>query len=250
MIMKKDRIDRLLVQRNLAETRTKAQALIMAGSVFYDEYYSQRVLKPSETLSVEAELFVKQELPYVSRGGVKLKGAIEKFGIDFKDKIVLDVGASTGGFTDCALQEGALRIYSLDVGKSLIDEKLKRNEKVIVIEKNNFRYFNPSQIEDDIDLITVDVSFISLELILQKIYETLIHKGIAIILVKPQFELEKKQIKKGIVRSEADRKSAIEKIIKKAKENGFLVKDICDSTIKGAKGNLESFIFLEKPERS
>jgi 23S rRNA (cytidine1920-2'-O)/16S rRNA (cytidine1409-2'-O)-methyltransferase len=244
--MKKQRIDLLLVSKNLVSSRSKAQALIMAGQVFYDENYSNKVMKPGEFVSSEQELFVKEKLPYVGRGGQKLKGAIDDFQISLKGLTVLDVGASTGGFTDCALKEGAKKVYALDVGKSLLDYGLREDFRVEVIENCNFRYVDPSIFKEQIDFVTIDVSFISIQNILPNAFEMLSKGGRVLALVKPQFEAGKGMTVKGIVKDDNMRKEILKDTVFFAEKLGFETIDIGDSKLKGAKGNLESFIYLRK----
>lgn len=198
--MPKERVDVLLVQRGLCETREKAKRLIMAGQVFSKEV---RVDKAGEKIPVDADLQIKgQQLPYVSRGGLKLEKALNIFDVDVSGKLMLDIGSSTGGFTDCALQNGAKHCYALDVGSNQLAWKIRSDERVTVMEKTNFRYVTPVNFDSGLpDFATIDVSFISLELILPVLKTLLLPTGDVIALVKPQFEAGKDKVgKKGIVR--------------------------------------------------
>jgi len=244
--MKKERIDLLLVSRGFSETRAKAQALIMSGRVFLDPFYSKKVIKAGEKVSGEVEIYVREKLAYVSRGGQKLKAGVDEFDIKFNDLTVLDVGASTGGFTDCALQEGAKKVYALDVGKSLIDAGLRNDERVEVIENCNFRCLEPGYFGEKIDFVTVDVSFISLRYILPNVFEILCSRGAAIALIKPQFEAGRGETVKGILKDEKKRIKVKEDIKSFAQDLGFTVKGIIESPIKGGKGNIEYLMYMKK----
>ncbi len=238
---KKIRLDQLLVEKGLCETKSKAQALIRTGKVVVD---GNPITKPGTQISPDKEIKIKEGLKYVSRGGIKLESAINHFRIEVKDKICLDVGASTGGFTDCLLKFDAQKVYAVDVGKGQLDWKLRNNPKVVVIEGFNARYLSEQIIPEPIQLATIDVSFISLTLILPAVKTVLADKAEMLALVKPQFELPPKFAKKGVVRSEKDQLKAVEKILNFSQSIGFLTKGWTKSAIKGPKGNQEYFVYL------
>jgi 23S rRNA (cytidine1920-2'-O)/16S rRNA (cytidine1409-2'-O)-methyltransferase len=244
--LKKTRADLLLVERGIAESREKAKVLILAGKVFYslDGKNFHPVLKPSQTLPPSAELKVEEDLPYVSRGGLKLEQALNFFEVDPSRLVCLDVGASTGGFTDCLLQRGAKRVYAVDVGKGLLHPKLREDPRVVVLEGINARYLTPSHFSEKMDLITVDVSFISLKKVLPALKELLKDNGLIIALIKPQFELSPKEVKKGIVRDSKLHFKVVNEIWVFAKGLGFEPLGVVESPILGAKGNKEFLICL------
>jgi 23S rRNA (cytidine1920-2'-O)/16S rRNA (cytidine1409-2'-O)-methyltransferase len=244
--LKKIRADLLLVERGLAESREKAKVLILAGKVFYslDGRNFHPVLKPSQTLPPSAEFKVEEALPYVSRGGLKLEQALNFFEVDPSGLICLDVGASTGGFTDCLLQRGAKRVYAVDVGKGLLHPKLRADPRVVVLEGINARYLTPSHFPEKMDLITVDVSFISLKKVLPALKKLLKNNGLIIALIKPQFELSPKEVKKGIVRDSKLHFKVVNEIWEFAKDLGFEPLGVVESPILGAKGNKEFLICL------
>jgi 23S rRNA (cytidine1920-2'-O)/16S rRNA (cytidine1409-2'-O)-methyltransferase len=244
--LKKTRADLLLVERGIAESREKAKVLILAGKVFYslDGKNFHPVLKPSQTLPPSAELKVEEDLPYVSRGGLKLEQALNFFEVDPSGLVCLDVGASTGGFTDCLLQRGAKRVYAVDVGKGLLHPKLREDPRVVVLEGINARYLTPSHFPEKMDLITVDVSFISLKKVLPALKELLKDSGLIIALIKPQFELSPKEVKKGIVRDPKLHLKVVNEIWEFAKDLGFEPLGVVESPILGAKGNKEFLICL------
>lgn len=244
MKVNKQRLDILLVERGLAETREKAKRAIMAGIVFSNE---TRLDKPGEKVSEDIPLAVKgNTLPYVSRGGLKLEKALEQFDVDMEGKVLLDIGASTGGFTDCALQNGAKMSYALDVGYNQLAWKLRQDERVVVMERTNFRYVEPSQLEKELPTIaTIDVSFISLTLILPVLRKLLIPGSDVIALIKPQFEAGKDQVgKKGIVREPKIHEEVISKITNFAIEQGYDAVNLSYSPITGGEGNIEFLIHL------
>jgi 23S rRNA (cytidine1920-2'-O)/16S rRNA (cytidine1409-2'-O)-methyltransferase len=245
-LLKKTRADLLLVERGIAESREKAKVLILAGKVFYslDGKNFHRVSKPSQTLSPSAEFKVEEDLPYVSRGGLKLEQALNFFEVDPSGLICLDVGASTGGFTDCLLQRGAKRVYAVDVGKGLLHPKLREDPRVVVLEGINARYLTPSYFPEKMDLITVDVSFISLKKVLPALKELLKDNGLIIALIKPQYELSPKEVKKGIVRDPKLHLKVVNEIWEFAKDLGFEPLGVVESPILGAKGNKEFLICL------
>lgn len=242
--MNKVRADQLLVKKNLVSSREKAKRLIMSGSVFIG---TERVEKPGELLKEDVNLTVKDNsLKYVSRGGYKLEKAIDLYGLDLKDKICADIGASTGGFTHCMLLNGASKVYAIDVGYNQLDYSLRIHEKVVSMERTNIRNFDVSIIEDKIDFISIDVSFISLSLVLPKAKELIKEKGKIVALIKPQFEAGKEKVgKKGIVRDINVHKEVIEKIIDLAKELELRILGLTFSPITGATGNIEFLILLE-----
>ncbi len=244
-VNKKTRLDRLVVERGLAPSRERARALILSGSVMVDDRVAD---KAGSLVFPDCDLRIKGGgNPYVSRGGLKLKGALETFGIEVDDMVVLDVGASTGGFTDCLLQEGARRVYALDVGYGQIAWKLRVDERVVLIERTNIRRFDPSILDDRIDLVTVDVSFISLKLVLPVLASFMGSGSRLLTLIKPQFEAGRTDVGKGgVVRDEAVRKRVVDGIVEYAGEIGFLVEGVCPSPLPGPAGNLEFFMYGQR----
>ena len=239
----KTRLDILIFEKGLAETRSKAQALVMAGSVLVN---GKKITKAGTQVSTEDIIEIEKQNPYVSRGGLKLESVLNLFELDFNDKICIDIGASTGGFTDCMLQHGAKKVYAVDVGTAQLHYKLRNDARVVNIENVNFRYFDKSLLKDDIDIITIDVSFISLDKILPLASEIIKNTGFIVAMIKPQFELEPNEIKKGVVKDEKLRQKAIDKIKNFALNLGLEIIKEQDSRIKGPKGNLEHFILLRK----
>ena len=242
----KERLDVLLVKQGLAESREKAKAIIMSGNVFVD---GQREDKAGATFDEEkVEITVKgNTLKYVSRGGLKLEKAIDKFGVNVKDAVCMDIGASTGGFTDCMLQNGATKVYSVDVGHGQLAWKLRNDERVICMEKTNFRYLTREDIADDLDFASVDVSFISLTKILLPARNLLKDNGKMVCLIKPQFEAGKEKVgKKGVVRDEKVHVEVIEKIFDFIDILDFEFLALDYSPIKGPEGNIEYLIYIEK----
>ena len=246
----KERLDVLLVKKGLAPSREKAKAVIMAGSVYVD---GQKEDKAGSVFDEEsAQIEVRgHALPYVSRGGLKLEKALKVFPITLTDKICMDIGASTGGFTDCMLQNGAAKVYSVDVGYGQLDWKLRQDERVVCMEKTNFRYMTPEDIPDVLDFASVDVSFISLDKILTPAYALLKEQGEMVALIKPQFEAGREKVgKKGVVRDPKVHEEVIAKIVRHADEVSFEVLDLSYSPIRGPEGNIEYLIHLKKnPER-
>ncbi|MBM7361406.1 TlyA family RNA methyltransferase [Priestia taiwanensis] len=239
MSTKKERIDVLLVERGLAETREKAKRSIMAGLVYSNEL---RMDKPGEKIQIDAPLQIKgQVMPYVSRGGYKLEKALQVFDMSVQDKVMIDIGSSTGGFTDCALQNGAKLSYALDVGYNQLAWKLRQDERVVVMERTNFRYVTPSDLMEGMPQIaTIDVSFISLRLILPVLKTLLVSNSDVAALIKPQFEAGKDQVgKKGIVRDKKVHEQVIESILEFAMKEGYDVQDVTFSPITGGEGNIE-----------
>lgn len=242
--MTKVRLDILLVDRRLAPTREKARAMILAGAVLVAE---QCMDKAGTLVDPQALLRIKGDLsPYVSRGGLKLKGALETFAISVRDLVILDAGASTGGFTDCLLQEGAKKVYALDVGYGQLAWQLRRDPRVVAIERTNIRYFNGRGIEEDLDLATVDASFISLKLIIPPICRLVRRDGFILALIKPQFEVGRKQVgKHGVVREPALHQQVIEEMKTFFQETGLEVLGTCESPLVGPAGNREFFIYAK-----
>jgi 23S rRNA (cytidine1920-2'-O)/16S rRNA (cytidine1409-2'-O)-methyltransferase len=237
---KKERLDKLLVARGLAETRSQAQALILAGRVFVDE---QRRDKAGQFVFENAPITLKETLPYASRGGLKLAAALDHFQVEAKDKICLDIGASTGGFTDCLLQRGAARVVALDVGHGQLDWKLRQDARVEVREHVNARYLTPADFSARFDLIVVDVSFISLAKILPVIPPLVGERAQIIALIKPQFEVGKGEVGKGgIVRDAAAQRRVIGEITAFAESLGLRAQGVIESPIRGADGNREYLV--------
>ena len=242
----KERLDVLLVKQGLAESREKAKAIIMSGNVFVD---GQREDKAGTTFDEEkVKIEVKgQSLKYVSRGGLKLEKAMAQFGVTLEGKVCMDIGASTGGFTDCMLQNGAVKVYSVDVGHGQLAWKLRNDERVVCMEKTNFRYLTREDIADDLDFASVDVSFISLTKILIPARKLLKDHGQMVCLIKPQFEAGKDKVgKKGVVREPEIHREVIEKVIDYADSLGFDVLNLEFSPIKGPEGNIEYLVYIEK----
>jgi 23S rRNA (cytidine1920-2'-O)/16S rRNA (cytidine1409-2'-O)-methyltransferase len=232
----KPRLDRLLVDRGLVPTREKAQALIMAGEVLVDGHKAQ---KPGQPVDAESRLEVLAQPPFVSRGGLKLEAALAHFGIRVEGRICLDVGASTGGFTDCLLQHGAARVHAVDVGTAQLDWKIRNDPRVVVREKLNARYLRREDLGENVSLAVCDVSFISVTMILPAIVEVLQPGGEMVILVKPQFEVGKGQVGKGgIVRETELQQGACRRVQDAARQLGFETA-IMESPILGAEGNRE-----------
>ncbi len=239
--MSKKRLDVLMVERGLVESREKAQALIRTGQVLVD---GQVVIKPSARFGVDVSIEVKQPLKYVSRGGYKLEWALDNFGVDVSGFVCLDVGASTGGFTDCLLQRGAERVYAVDVGRGQLDWKLRNDPRVVVLEKVHAARMTREHVPEDVDLITIDVSFISLRKILDNVVRFKKPDGRIIALIKPQFEVHPRYVGKGgVVRSREAKRWAIERVVEKFRELGLPVSGIIKSRPRGPKGNEEFFIY-------
>ena len=241
----KTRLDVLLVERGLQESRQKAQATIMSGLVFVK---GQRVDKPGTAVPNDAEIEVRgNALKYVSRGGLKLEKAMASFPIDLRDAVCGDIGASTGGFTDCMLQNGARKVYAVDVGYGQLAWSLRSDERVVCMERTNARYLTHEQIPEELDFASVDVSFISLKLILPPLCGLLRQGGHVACLVKPQFEAGKEKVgKKGVVRDPAVPLEVLEHFLEHAKESGFTVLGLTYSPIRGPEGNIEYLGYLEK----
>lgn len=247
MLSDKKRLDVALFELGFTESREKARALIMAGQVYVN---GQKSLKAGDNIKADDKIEVRGEkMPFVSRGGYKLDKAMKSFGLALDGKICMDVGASTGGFTDCMLMNGAVKVYAIDVGYGQLAWKLRSDERVVNLERTNFRYVTREQVTDEIDFSSVDVSFISLKLILPVLYELLSTDGEAVCLVKPQFEAGREKIgKKGVVRDKNVHTEVIDSCIGYAKSNGFAVKGLDFSPVKGPEGNIEYLLYLTKQE--
>lgn len=243
----KERLDVLLVNRGLAPSREKAKTMIMEGNVFVN---NNREDKAGATFPEDCQIEVRgKTLQYVSRGGLKLEKAMTHFGISLEGKICMDIGASTGGFTDCMLQNGAGKVYAVDVGYGQFAWKLRQDERVVCMEKTNIRYVTPEQIGDALDFASVDVSFISLTKVLGPAKELLKADGLMVCLIKPQFEAGREKVgKKGVVRDKAVHEEVIGKVISFALETGFSVYDLEYSPIKGPEGNIEYLVYIGRSE--
>ena len=241
----KDRLDVLLVKRGLAESREKAKAVIMSGIVYVD---GQKEDKAGQTFGDTANIEVRgSTLKYVSRGGLKLEKAMECFDVSVKDKVCMDIGASSGGFTDCMLQNGAKKVYAVDVGHGQLAWKLRNDTRVVVMEKTNIRYVKPEDIGESIDFASIDVSFISLSKVLPAAYNLLGERGEIVALIKPQFEAGREKVgKKGVVREKSTHIEVIQNCFAYAKENGFFVRELEFSPVKGPEGNIEYLYHLVK----
>ena len=243
----KTRLDVLLTERGLLDSRQKAQATIMSGIVFVN---GQRVDKVGTAVANDAQIEIRgATLQYVSRGGLKLEKAMQTFPLDLHDKICADIGASTGGFTDCMLQNGAKKVYAVDVGYGQLDWKLRNDPRVVCLERTNARYLTHEEIPDELDFASIDVSFISLKLIFPALYGLLRQGGEIACLIKPQFEAGREKVgKKGVVRDPAVHLEVLEHFLIHAKENHFTVLGITYSPIRGPEGNIEYLGFLRKSE--
>ena len=239
----KERLDVLLVQRGLAPSREKAKTMIMEGNVFVDQ---QREDKAGSFFDVEAKIEVRGNTRrYVSRGGLKLEKAMEAFGLDLSGCVCMDIGASTGGFTDCMLQNGAAKVYAVDVGYGQFAWKLRQDPRVVCMEKTNIRYVTPDQIGEPLDFASVDVSFISLTKVLEPAKALLREGAQMVCLIKPQFEAGKDKVgKKGVVREQSTHREVIEKVIAYARGLGFRVLHLDYSPVKGPEGNIEYLVHL------
>lgn len=240
----KTRLDVLLVERGLEESRQRAQAMIMSGQVFVE---GRRADKPGMAVPSGADIEVRGKLPYVSRGGLKLEKAVTTFPITLRDAVCGDIGCSTGGFTDCMLQNGAAKVYAVDVGYGQLAWKLRSDPRVVCLERTNARYLSREQVPDVLDFASVDVSFISLKLILPPLAALLREGGQIVSLVKPQFEAGREKVgKKGVVRDPAVHLEVLELFLRHAEEAGLTVRDLTYSPIRGPEGNIEYLGFLEK----
>jgi len=243
--MAKIRLDALLHQQGEFESREKARAVIMSGVVFFD---GKRVDKPGTMVPEDAVLEVRgATLPYVSRGGLKLEKALDAFAVSVAGRCCIDCGASTGGFTDCLLQRGAAKVYAVDVGYGQLDWRLRQDDRVVVLERTNVRYLTPADLGDAPNLAVIDVSFISLALILPPVYNLLTEAGRVICLIKPQFEAGREHVgKKGVVRDPAIHARVLERFLSDAASAGFGVMALDYSPIKGPEGNIEYLGYLQK----
>lgn len=244
---KKERLDVLLVKRGLAESREKAKAIIMTGNVFVEE---QREDKAGSTFAEDAQIRIKgTPMKYVSRGGYKLEKAMELWHVPLQDKLCMDVGSSTGGFTDCMLQNGAVKVYAIDVGTNQLAWKLRQDERVVSMEKTNIRYVTPEDIADPIDFSSIDVAFISLTKVLIPVWNLLKNGGRVVCLVKPQFEAGREKVgKKGVVRDKKVHEEVVCHIMTYALSMGFEILGLSYSPIKGPEGNIEYLLYIEKPQ--
>lgn len=241
----KKRLDTAVFELGLCETRSKASALIMSGSIYVNgqkETKAGYTVKPTDKIE-----FKGKKMPYVSRGGYKLEKAMKSFPISLSDCVCMDIGASTGGFTDCMLQNGAKKVYSIDVGYGQLAWKLRTDERVVNLERTNFRYLTSDTVTDEIDFASIDVSFISLKLILPVLFAFLKQGGKCVALIKPQFEAGREKVgKKGVVREKSTHIEVIKSIVDFSFESGFSVLGLTFSPIKGPEGNIEYLIFLSK----
>ena len=244
---KKERLDVLLVKRGLAESREKAKAIIMTGNVFVEE---QREDKAGSTFAEDVQIRIKgTPMKYVSRGGYKLEKAMELWHVPLQDKLCMDVGSSTGGFTDCMLQNGAVKVYAIDVGTNQLAWKFRQDERVVSMEKTNIRYVTPEDIADPIDFSSIDVAFISLTKVLIPVWNLLKNGGRVVCLVKPQFEAGREKVgKKGVVRDNKVHEEVVCHIMTYALSMGFEILGLSYSPIKGPEGNIEYLLYIEKPQ--
>lgn len=247
VICLKKRLDVLLTEQGLAESREKAKALIMSGLVYAD---GQKADKPGDTFSETAALEVRGKgLPYVSRGGLKLEKAVAEFNLELSGLVCMDIGASTGGFTDCMLQNGASKVYAVDVGYGQLAWGLRNDPRVVNLERTNARYLTAEQVPEKIAFFSVDVSFISLTLILPALRPLLADNCRAVCLIKPQFEAGREKVgKKGVVRDKAVHREVIEKILDFSLQNGYSVLGLTFSPVKGPEGNIEYLIYLQRDD--
>jgi len=243
----KERLDKLLLEKGLVRSRERAKSLILMGQVWVN---GKKIDKAGTQVDISSIIEIKAvDHPYVSRGGLKLEAVLHQFNINVKDKIAMDVGASTGGFTDCLLKHGAKKVYAIDVGYGLLDWQLRQDERVVVIERQNIRYLSVERIPEKIDIVTIDVSFISLKKVIPKVKEFLKEDGKIIALIKPQFEVGKGEVGRGgIVREDFKRQRVINKIKDFCQILGFEVKGVIPSPILGAKGNQEYLLYAKISE--
>jgi len=241
---KKIRLDLLLVQKGLAESREKARAMIMAGLVEVDQVLAN---KPGHLIAPLSNLSIKKPLPYVSRGGLKLEAALNQFSVDVKDKVLLDVGVSTGGFTDCLLQQGAKKVVAVDVGYGQFHWKLRQDPRVVLLEKRNIRNLAPGIVKEDLDGAVIDVSFISLKMVLPAVSRLLKQQAFVIALVKPQFEVGKGQVGKGgVVRDPLLHQEVLNSLCAFFSELGWKIDGQMSSPLLGPKGNKEFLVYLTR----
>ena len=244
--MAKERADRLLVDRGLVSSRERARALIMAGEVVIGDH---KVDKPGQLVDVSLEIRIKEDIPFVSRGGLKLQKALDHFAIDVTGLVAIDVGASTGGFTDCLLQRGAARVFAVDVGYGQLAWKLRQDDRVISLEKTNIRYLEPEQLTELPDIAVIDASFISLDKVLPNTVRLVKPRGSVVALIKPQFEVGRGEVGKGgVVRDPEKHTAVIESVCALAESMHLEVLGVTESPITGPKGNREFLLFLRKKE--
>ncbi|NJD91258.1 MAG: TlyA family RNA methyltransferase [Geobacter sp.] len=244
--MAKERADRLLVDRGLVSSRERARALIMAGEVVIGDH---KVDKPGQLVDVSLEIRIKEDIPFVSRGGLKLQKALEYFAIDVTGLVAIDVGASTGGFTDCLLQRGAAKVFAVDVGYGQLAWKLRQDERVVSLEKTNIRYLEPEQLPELPDIAVIDASFISLDKVLPNTVRLVKSRGLIVALIKPQFEVGRGEVGKGgVVRDPEKHAAVIESVCALAESMQLEVLGVTESPITGPKGNREFLLFLRKQE--
>ncbi len=241
--MAKERLDRILFGRGFFSSREKAARAILAGEVYLE---GERIDKPAALVERGARIEVRERSPYVSRGGEKLEKALEEFGIACQRKVALDAGAATGGFTDCLLKHGVEKVYAVDVGYGQLAWRLRKDPRVVVLERRNIRYLKREELEGEVDLVTLDLSFISLTKVLKGIKDLLAPKGEIIALIKPQFEAGREKVKRGVVRDPEVQREVILKVIDKAKEEGLKTRGLIPSPLRGPAGNIEYFIYLAK----
>ena len=245
----KERLDVILVNNGYAESREKAKVLIMTGNVFVNGQREDKAGTSFNTEDIKIEI-KGQTLKYVSRGGLKLEKAVDVFDIKLDGYTCMDIGASTGGFTDCMLQNGALKVYSIDVGHGQLAWKLRNDERVVCLEKTNFRYITNEQVPEPIDFASVDVSFISLSKILPAAYPLIRDEGRMVCLIKPQFEAGKEKVgKKGVVREPAVHIEVIENALSYARDNHFRILGLDYSPVRGPEGNIEYLMYIEKSDQ-
>ena len=246
--MAKERLDVLLVKRNLAESREKAKAYIMAGNVFVDGVREDKAGSSfEETVQIEVKGLA---MKYVSRGGFKLEKAVEQFGVNLEGKTCMDVGSSTGGFTDCMLQNGAVKVFAIDVGTNQLAWKLRTDERVVSMEKTNIRYVTPENIGQLVDFVSIDVAFISLSKVLGPVYELMAEGAEIVCLIKPQFEAGREKVgKKGVVRDKQVHEEVVIAVTSFAAATGFELLRLDYSPIKGPEGNIEYLLYAKKNER-
>jgi len=239
---KRERLDLLLVDRQLVGSREDGRRRILAGQVLVNDH---AVIKAGNLIDVGADIRLKSNAPYVSRGGLKLEKALREFSIDVNDKAALDIGASTGGFTDCLLAHGAAQIFAVDVGYGQLDWKLRNHPRVVVLEKTNVRYLELSRLPRAADLATIDVSFISLKLVLPQVKTLLVERGEVVALIKPQFEVGKGKVGKGgVVRAPEEHARVIDEIKTAAHDSAYEVLGVTESPLRGPKGNKEFLLHL------
>lgn len=246
-MLNKKRLDVILFERGLTQSREKARTVIMAGNVYVD---NQKADKPGTLFKDDVKIEVRSpQINYVSRGGLKLEKAIKAFNINLNGKVAMDIGASTGGFTDCMLQNGAKKVYSVDVGYGQLDWKLRNDPRVINLERTNIRYLDETIVADELNFFSVDVSFISLRLVLPVARRFMEEKATAVCLIKPQFEAGKENVgKNGVVRDKSVHESVVSEICEFVLNNGFDILGLDFSPVKGPKGNIEYLIYLQKSE--